>query len=240
MKISLNPFFGIIETRNTPHARTLRTSLTTKFKDAFSVFSGSKGHWGLFDYPTLFLAAAAIEFLRWCLQNKANNKLAFILLIPAAIINIPLYIVRLAVAGLATFITAPITLLVHAIASHLSRKTKEEALSLRGKTPEGSYVTLNDLLTQKNIDLEDLLARVKKVEKEQSTELHLEFAQVKTNDEGNTEISPIKEYDVQVDLTQKRALSSFFKLNIGKIVTLPEAKFDSDTADKYYNAFTKV
>ncbi|KTC76834.1 hypothetical protein [Legionella brunensis] len=233
MKVSFfNPFLGIIETNNAPHARTKRTSLGTKFKDAFAVLHGSKENVGLFDYASLFIAAVALEWLRWCIDNKDNNKLAAWLMLPAAIVNIPLYIVRLVVCAVATLITAPVTLAVSAIANFLNAQTQEEALSIKGETPSGSYYTLQRFLAENDIDVEDLRAGI---HTDEAKTKHLILSHKIVTD-GKTEYVPIKNFDIKLNsLHQKHSLSAFFKLNMGQIVhNLENNPNTANNADKIF------
>src|SRR5688500_12785287 len=65
----LNPLRGLFETTTYPHARTLRSSLLTKFQDTIHFFAGTyffkgeskktlwgnKRHFGIYDYATFFI-----------------------------------------------------------------------------------------------------------------------------------------------------------------------------------------
>lgn len=103
-----NPFKKIFETKQTPHARTLRTSLWQKFKDAYDSIHGEffikdkgierdKSHFGLYDYATLFVP--------WLLE----------MVIPfSSLVFTPL---RIVVSLLATVIASPVILAVQAVSS---------------------------------------------------------------------------------------------------------------------------
>lgn len=249
MRNFFNPFSGIIETRNTPHARTLRTSLKTKFSDTFYAFHGylnnvgKPSNVGLFDYATLFISTAAFLFLQWCLNNKEHNKLAWLLFIPSAAINIPIYIARLAFSALATLISAPVTFAVQGIVHFLSRDLREKALAIKvTKTADSGYSrTLREFLKQETLDLENLEANIEPVDAE-NAKLHIIFFG-KTEDKKTHRITykTLEEYDIRFEPQQKHAIASFFKLNIGQIATRLEAahaKNNPEEADQIYTTYT--
>ncbi|ASQ44891.1 hypothetical protein [Legionella clemsonensis] len=248
MRNFFNPFSGIIETRNTPHARTLRTSLKTKFSDAFYAFHGTlnnvgkPNHVGLFDYATLFIPTAAFLLLQWCLNNKEYNRIAWLLFIPSAAINIPIYGARLAFSALATLISAPVTLAVQGIVHLFNRDVREKALTIQLTTPLGYPRTLREFLKQKALDLESLEAKIESVDAER-TQLHIVFAK-KTEDKKTHRITywPIEGYGIKSEPHQKKAVAAFFKLNIGRIETRLEAakaKINKpEDADQIYSIFT--
>ncbi|KTD07437.1 hypothetical protein [Legionella jamestowniensis] len=248
MRNFFNPFSGIIETRNTPHARTLRTSLKTKFSDTFYAFHGylnnvgKPSNVGLFDYATLFISTAAFLFLQWCLNNKEHNRLAWLLFIPSAAINIPIYVARLAFSAVATLISAPVTLAVQGIVHFFNKDVREKALTIKLTTPTGYDRTLQEFLKHEALDLESLEATLQPVDAERRSS-HIVFAR-KTEDKKTHRItySPIEGYDIKFEPQQKQAVAAFFKLNIGRIETRLEAakaKINKpEEADEIYSAFT--
>ncbi|STX48720.1 Uncharacterised protein [Legionella hackeliae] len=210
-----NPFSGIIETKNTAHARTFRTSLGTKFKDAFYVFHGKYDNVGLFDYVTLLSSAATLLFLQWCLRNKEHNKLAYFLLLPASAINIPIYIVKLVFSVMATLIATPMILAVQFVVNLMQGNAREKALTIEVTTSTGSYQTLQKLLETEGMELEALEATVSPVNQD-SLQYKIDLAKKGIDTDKNPTIELIQDHYIQLDYQEKSVLSAFFRLNVGE------------------------
>ena len=162
------PLANIIETNAYPHARTLRTTLNQKFWDSFNELAGQapilsrKPHVGLFDYCTLFIPTGFLFLLTWCLENAGKSYTANVLVIPVAIINIPLVITRLAFAAVAAILFSPITAIVHAFSRLFTKQSHNEALNLEGDTKEGTKQSLGQYLQKEKMDIEQLKITLKK------------------------------------------------------------------------------
>ncbi len=117
-------FTAILETRSSPHAKTLRTTFYDKLKDTFETIFGSPARmYGFFDFLTLGLPWL-ILFLGLESLNLLRSPLGFLaplVIVPLAIINIPLLAIRFLVSLLLTVIASPIVFLVNFIAKILAQ-----------------------------------------------------------------------------------------------------------------------
>lgn len=247
-----NPFTGIIEAKHVPHAKTLRTSLRQKFKDTFEVFAGNnfiagviankQPHIGLYDYATLFIP-----------------MLLQIILPFSSYFFRPL---RFVVSAVAMLISAPIVMLVHLFASGISSKTKQEALGVEVKKfdeRQSSYLTLNDVLIENDLDVEDLSFSIQQIpspapekslsqdESEHSSQsrrgYQLTFwkrASAVTADGSINHSFTSLPYAIEMTANQKTGISALFKLNVGEIVSNIEnsPSYSEKTHDKFIKTFT--
>ncbi|MBA2656094.1 MAG: hypothetical protein H0U70_03820 [Tatlockia sp.] len=134
-----NPFTGLIETKEFPHARAHRSTFWGKMWDTFGVFSGTvliknrkngdvlhNGlHFGLFDFLTLGVHYALTQLLFFLTNNVDDNLL---LVIPLLFTNFVLNLPRLLFAGAMTIICSPFVMIAQAFAKN---EVKEEIRSYR-------------------------------------------------------------------------------------------------------------
>ena len=182
---SFNPFGEIFENKMYSDSRTLRTNLSQKMWDTFHVFAGkgflleSEAHFGLFDYATLFLQPALLWLLWLCVAGldsrnffaKIFSAIAiFPVLAVNLVVNVPLFIARIAVSLLLTIVVSPIVTLTHLAASLFSRDWRKKALSLENDNPKGQTQNLEQYLESKKLSLENLDVTLRKVKPSQNTE----------------------------------------------------------------------
>lgn len=147
---SLNPFTGIIETKFSPHARTLRTGFGRKVLDTFSVFWGhptdldrpkwGKARMGLFDYATLMVPYIIHRINHWANkrahlggtyeeQSRRHPAVIPVLFLTAPLAGI-LLVARFIFSITATVAALPIIGAVQLVASLASRKLKKDVDAL--------------------------------------------------------------------------------------------------------------
>ncbi|KTD17931.1 hypothetical protein [Legionella jordanis] len=162
------PLTELFESRTFPHARTLRTSFLQKLWDTYNAFAGKapilsrKPHSGIFDYLTLYAAAGLLFLMLWCFENAHRNFLATVLLLPVALINIPLFIARVAISVVTTIAFSPLIALVHGISRLAAGQSHVEALSLVGRLKNGKEQSLGNYLAKEHMDIEELNVTIKK------------------------------------------------------------------------------
>lgn len=127
----LNPGRGIIETKSSPHARTLRTDFKGKLRDAFFVFFGVRKdlfsllsgsvksgihpqHTGVLDVATLFIPAMLDRLTMVAMENENWFLFGFLL-----VFDVPLVLARMLIAAVLAF--NPLSLLVIAIVNGISQ-----------------------------------------------------------------------------------------------------------------------
>jgi hypothetical protein len=158
LKIELNPFRGLQETRTSPHSRTFKTSLKQKVIDAAGVLFGrvpplvDSHKWtvGIFDYLSLFHILFLAKFLVWFAKvnddkNASNRfkKFAKAMSIGVGIIAVPLTIARFAFAGIAMLLALPIVGIVHAIAKSKANALTEQVLEMQVRTDNSPNTTMS-------------------------------------------------------------------------------------------------
>lgn len=131
---AFNAFFGIFETKVSPHARTLRTTLAEKLRDAFFVVAGDinffghffgphssdlKKHIGLFDYLTFCIPWLLEVLAAKMLDDRSSNRKLRWLGFAMALIISPLILLRILAAGIIAF--NPLSLIVIATVDLISQ-----------------------------------------------------------------------------------------------------------------------
>ncbi|WP_146740019.1 hypothetical protein [Legionella quinlivanii] len=207
-----NPFSGIQEAKRTPHARTLRTSLSQKIKDTYFIFAGNENHVGIYDYASLFIPRLLENVLPW--------RWAF-----------AFYILRAIVSGAATTLVLPIVLIVHAVSESIAWNYKKQAMELKGYEIGGDLengklqrLSCAEFLERNNLDIEDIQVTVEKLDPHlQKTFIHtshqLRFWRHPQQEKKKEEIT-----DFVIPLRQGKdaGLYSFFQLNVGRVVSTIE------------------
>jgi hypothetical protein len=160
LSVDYSPFAGIFETKTHSHARTLRTSFSTKLTDAFDIIAGGvltdTNHFGLFDYFTLFIPHLFLEWLK-----EADYEAFSKLLLPFFIILLG---ARFVIAAIGTILCLPIIAIVHGISNLIARQTYSEALEVIGKSNEQEQISLREHLIKRKLNLDDLDSTCKRVD----------------------------------------------------------------------------
>lgn len=218
MAYRFNPFAFLFETNNWPHARTLRSSLTTKLADAARVIMGEYTHAGLFDYATLFIPASIQILYYWCKQEKLNlfsspevKLLAESFYYPLGFLNVVGSGLRHLVGYTLTALTSPITLLVHGVSRLVDGTGMEDALDVQG-TYNNRSMTLRRYVGDSNID--ELTAEVKKTQK--GYEVSLKIPSYQSQERLTVEIKDTRTAQSQPNIY------ALFSHNIGGAATYVE------------------
>lgn len=239
---NLNPFIKIQETKRYPYARLQRTSIKTKFLDTFNVLVGEHDHVGVFDYPTLFMGQAFTTLTQWAEANKGANKLASLIYYPSVAAEITFAVIIAALAVVTLFFIIPVICTVHVIANYSGIEAYDKALSLEGNSSHG-YQTINNLLLEKSIDIEDLRTQIRSEKNNGEMQHHITFSYEKktyNNNSMNIEYIKIEDFDIVYNEKDKKRWSAFFKYNIGRIATSIEEQCDDATAEKAFALFTSA
>ncbi|RUR00294.1 hypothetical protein [Legionella septentrionalis] len=164
------PLNSIIEnSHSSPHSATIKSSLQTKFNDAFNFWAGSfvetphyycnssynpegypqdsfrprkASHVGIFDYLTLGLSSLGILFLHHAWDLATRHWLGTIPLAIVAMLNTPRFLFGM----IMTIISSPIILAVHAVATICAYKDFQNMLALEGKQNGSTGKTMADFL----------------------------------------------------------------------------------------------
>lgn len=130
----LNPFH-ILDTKEAPYSRILRSSFREKMIHTFEVISGipmtreshARRYMGLLLYITILPILPVLFFLDY-IQNPA----AWLLLVPAIAISLPAILIHITASVILTAIAAPFVGIVHALSElKAGRELKQKALSLK-------------------------------------------------------------------------------------------------------------
>lgn len=145
----LNPFRNIKESKASPHAQVLRTTLLQKLSIAKTVIFGEKNrtdvangrgwvnkHVGVSDWLTLFIPFLMTALLGKIVHQAKNNKAYWFLAFPLMLVFSPFFILRQAVGAITAVISAPLTIIVHifsSLAAYNYKKTLENLSNVNGK-----------------------------------------------------------------------------------------------------------
>lgn len=251
---SLNPFYGIIETKKFPHARTLRTSFLQKLWDAFGVVSGDKDHPGLIHYATSFLAVP-IDYLVSVAWNGIESNYTIIgmggmlLWMFAGSLQLAYYTASYAIAAGVALIASPIVGAVHLIGKYLSQdynndQTLQEIQGTTDFTEPSRYfmravprtnvlMSLQESLNRHKLYADDI--EITHVKKRRDTRYCYSFIFSKRegveHGSNNYKFETTMPADDEAGSANRKYLSSFFRLNIGGITTYCEEADQRENRD---------
>lgn len=164
-----NPFEFIIETKAFPHSRTLRSSLSQKILDTFTVYYGRDEYVpykfihrpGIYDYLTLgipYVIASILNILRSLIIERQNNKESatsigrirsfvqpLLVILSEIIAGIIYYAPKTLFSFVLTILSLPIILIVHACSDWMSSRKKTEVQTLDGINYKKSVSLASDL-----------------------------------------------------------------------------------------------
>ncbi|CAM2949331.1 hypothetical protein [Legionella worsleiensis] len=216
-----NPFSFLNESRDNPHARTLRTSFSEKLGDTFSVFCGEiyprreEARMGLFDWATLgipaFLARSEVY------MSNSYNPWFLLLKFPVYGLNRMLDISRFLVSVIATFTAAPITFLAAGIVRLVDRiqcpNGLEEVGMVQGNV-KSNWMSSSKPVNERVMSLEQLF-------RESRSGINNMYCTKITSDQIEMRISGRSfegpsTYTFMCDRNNEHT-NRFFRYNIGKI-----------------------
>ncbi|CAM2949472.1 hypothetical protein [Legionella worsleiensis] len=216
-----NPFSFLNESRDNPHARTLRTSFSEKLDDTYSVFYGDvytssrDARMGLFDWATLgitaFLARSEVY------MNNSTTLWSLLLGVPVYALNRMLDIPRFLVSFIAKIAAAPITFLVSEIVRLVDRiqcpNGLEEVGMIQG-TVKSNWMSSSKPVNERVMSLEQLF-------KESNSGINNMYCTKITSDQIEMHIFGFSSegpptYTFMCDRNNEHA-NRFFRYNIGKI-----------------------
>lgn len=242
---SWNPFCRIIETKTSPHARTLRSTFLQKLSDTFFVFSARQPRYflneildltshsrvaGLFDYATLFIpkllamlseevSGRLLERVRY--SHPGIKIPIFILTSPIFLLNFLCKVARLLSAGAFTLLSIPLVILIHGFAQIEGRKLKEELLTLS----VGEEKTFGQSIQEAELDLED----IKKYSPYDRIGWSINDAEINAKIEKRSDHDTLNfsikygDSDKKLKDLIKKPLTAMLKLNIGNITETLES-----------------
>lgn len=196
---SLNPLDEVIETRKNPMARIYRTSVWRGIFDTYNVLVGSHYNFknkngqtrkGILDLLLFPVIARRLMYLAYRPTPKWYMKL---LVIPAAVVGIPLEIIRGLLGIILTVPLSTVVVGIHTLTAYKGYQLRKRALSLRV-----SHVNLNTRIEQPEI-FSKILAQHKKVG---------HFANVRCS------ISDLASFAGSYDIYEKKTLSDRSKAYI--------------------------
>lgn len=235
---SFNPFKGLLETKRYPAARLIRTVAPVKFIDAFNILFGTRSHFGIFDYLTLFIGDFSETLVEWANPKSVNNKAVALLYYLGIAGQIISFIPKIILAPIVTLLLAPIILPIHGIANLIGDKTYEEALSLQGKTSNGGYQTIGELLEERKIDIENLELGVEVRDEECDISFYCKEIVDDPHAKKQAYRYPkIEGFHLSYKEEDRAKWSAFFQCNIGKIVSRVEEQADEATAEQFFSNF---
>lgn len=234
-KHSLNPFAFVFETKQFPHARTLRTTLPKKIEDAFYVIAGTKKTAGIIDYFGLFLPLA-LRRIHEYLESKTTKEDNLNLLISSflSLLFIPFELIKITrniVSLLLTLISLPVILSVSYIAQKKASPLKENIKQMR--FTETSYDEKNIITKTSSKPIKSLFghglnvdtATSEIIEQEQEKLIQIWTSPIQRNLDMSLQAKPQRKIAITTSTitnAQARFCPAFFQLNIGGAVTQME------------------
>ncbi|MGQ3892657.1 hypothetical protein [Legionella sp. CNM-4043-24] len=164
--MKFNPFSFLFESPDSPHARSLRTTFSEKWMDAFRVFYGdararrAEPRMGIYDWLTLFIPAG-LNRMEVYLEQTPDSSFSFMYK-PLQLLNNALTVPKAMVSIIAAIVTTPVILITAGVVRAIDGDGRERLLEIVGKQePAGPVYQLSALLSQPDIDLECLKCEVK-------------------------------------------------------------------------------
>ena len=237
---SYNPFFHLSpENKKYPHARTLRTNLSTKMLDAIEVWTGSDAnsprcHPGLLQYCTLFIFEGFfyLDSFSSSLEkgndgsniqdySSSNSLLSNFLSLISSVISILvrlvfiiIYVEIFAITTLAWSLAAlPIVAIVHFLSQIYVGDDKKLALSTEGINENYTSCSLKQFLTSHKLDIEEIEVTEitpKEIDINNNQSIQVTFAE-------NWRCKKKQGCQFTTTLFPDRQSLSLFKLNLGNL-----------------------
>lgn len=209
---SWNPFYGIIETKKFPYARTLRTSFWQKMQDVFHIIVGDADHPGLMDYATFFLRLWIDSLFEYADEGEKKNNFFLgifyfspILLITASA-GLAYYIFACAIAVAVMLVASPIVGLVHLVSDYFRKDYNIDTalMVIRGEDSGRKETTsLHEFLNTYDLTIEDI--QLSGVKKRKQTDMCYSFV---FSIKSDTENEDTESEDTQSEDTQSEDMES--------------------------------
>lgn len=239
---SLNPFYGIIETKKFPHARTLRTSLWQKLWDAFGIIAGNDDHPGIMHYSTLFIIAP-IDYLvsvAWkgidYGMNSDDDLAGFCATILLMLVG-PFQLAYYGAAAAITLVAAPIVGVVHLFSKvsnffsqgYDSEQALQEIKGTTSFTEPNRYrqrseprnnvlMSLQESLNRHQLTPDDIeVTHIKKRRNENHYSFIFSKKEAAKHGSQDYKFETLMPSDVVTEAASRKYLAPFFRLNIAKV-----------------------